>query len=176
MEDINACQMVGARYRHFPFLDCIYRQSADGSWLYPSEQSIFGELSLDDAVNIHTLRTFLSTILKSNDILVIPLTVGNHVDHQLVRIAAEELERPLLYYADAPYVINDPEEIIDVTRKFMPQLHQFSLQSLASWQKASQAYSSQIDVLFESVEKMHSSLDLYYQKERGLCLWEPMRD
>lgn len=175
-EDVTACQIVGARYRHLPFLDCIYRQSNDGSWLYPSEQSIFGELSVEDAVTIHTLRTFLATILKANDILVIPLTVGNHVDHQLVRIAAEELERPLLYYADAPYAIKHPENIIDVTQTFNSQLYNFSLQSLDSWQEASQAYISQIDVLFDGLEKMISTIDQYYQNEKGLRLWKTMSD
>jgi len=170
-EDIEACQMVGARYRHFPFMDCIYRQSTDGQWLYPSEESIFGELTLDDAVNIYTLRTFLLSILKSDDHLVVPLTVGNHVDHQLVRIAAEELDRPLLYYADAPYAITDPEKKSDITRNFMPLVYQFSKQSLASWKKACQAYNSQIKVLFESKEKMFSMLDHYYHADEGLRLW-----
>jgi len=175
-EDVVACQIVGARYRHLPFLDCIYRQSKDGSWLYSSEESLFGELSVEDAPTIYTLQTFLATILKSDDILVIPLTVGNHVDHQMVRIAAEGLERPLLYYADAPYVIKHPEKIIEVTQNFEPQSYNFSLQSLASWQDASQAYKSQLDVLFDGVEKMRSTIGIYYQKEKGLFLWKPVSD
>jgi len=174
-EDLVACQIVGARYRHLPFLDCIYRQSKDGSWLYPSEESIFGELSMEDAPTTYALQTFLATILRADDILVIPLTVGNHVDHQLVRIAAQELDRPLLYYADAPYVIKHPEKIIKATQNFEPQLYNFSLQSLASWQDASQAYQSQLDVLFEGAEKMRSTIGIYYQKEKGLRLWKPIR-
>ena len=176
VEDVTACQIVGARYRHLPFLDCIYRQSNDGTWLYPSEQSIFGELSVEDAGTLYTLRTFLATILKADDILVIPLSVGNHVDHQLVRNAAETLKRPLLYYADAPYVINHPEKIIDITRNFKSQLYNFSLRSLDSWQEASQAYISQLDVLFEGVENMHATIASYYQKEKGLSLWKPIND
>jgi LmbE family N-acetylglucosaminyl deacetylase len=175
-EDVTACQIVGARYRHLPFPDCIYRQSNDGTWLYPSEQSIFGELSGEDAGTQYTLRTFLATILKADDILVIPLTVGDHVDHQMVRNAAEALERPLLYYADAPYVIKHPEKIIDATRNFKSKLYNISLQSLASWQEASQAYISQLDVLFDGVEKMHATIASYYQKEKGLCLWKPINE
>ncbi len=131
---------------------------------------------MEDAASIYTLQTFLATILKVDDILVIPLTVGNHVDHQIVRIAAEQLERPLLYYADAPYVFNHPEKAIEVTRDLNSRLYNFSPQSLVSWQDASQAYASQLDVLFRGVEKMRSTMDLYYQKENGLCLWKSICD
>jgi LmbE family N-acetylglucosaminyl deacetylase len=175
-EDIAACQIIGARYRHLPFLDCIYRQSKDGNWLYPNEESIFGVLSVEDAGTIYTLQTFLAAILKPDDVLVIPLTLGNHVDHQLVRNAAEGLRRPLLYYADAPYVIEYPEKIIDVTHNLNSQLYNFSLQDLVSWQEASQAYRSQLNVLFDGVEKMRSTIDQYFQKEKGIRLWRPDSD
>lgn len=170
-EDIAACQIIGARHRHFPFLDCIYRQSKDGSWLYPSEESIFGQLSVEDAAMIYTLQTFLATILKHDDVMVIPLSIGNHVDHQMVRIAVESLGRPLLYYADLPYVIKQPEKVIEATYNFNSQLYNFSLLALASWQKSVQAYRSQLDVLFKGVENMYSTINLYYQKEKGLRLW-----
>ena len=170
-EDIYACQIIGARHRHLPFLDCIYRRSKDGSWLYPSEESIFGHLSVEDAATIYTLQTFLASILKSDDVLVIPLTIGNHVDHQMVRIGVEELGRPLLYYPDVPYVIEHAEKIIELTQNFNSQLYNFSLPALASWQKSIQAYRSQLDVLFNGVEKMYSAINHYYQKEKGLRLW-----
>lgn len=173
-EDIAACRIVGARYRHLPFLDCIYRQSTDGSWLYPSEESIFGELSMEDAPTIFTLRTFLATILKTDDILVIPLSVGNHVDHQWVRMAAEELKQPLFYYADAPYIMRHPEKISEAAQTFQSQLYNFPLNSLAAWQDSSQVYGSQLGVLFGGVEKMRSSINLYYQKENGIRLWKPV--
>lgn len=172
-EDINACKIIGARYRHLPFRDCIYRQSRDGNWLYPSEESIFGELSVDDASTIYTIQTFLATILKADDILVIPLSVGNHVDHQMVRIAAEELNRPLLYFADVPYVINHPKKLLEAIQNFEPLFYNCSPQSLTSWQDASQAFASQMDVLFENTENMRSTLDLYFQKAKGLYLWKP---
>jgi hypothetical protein len=47
--------------------------------------------------------------------LVCPLTLGNHVDHQLVRQAAERIGRPLCYYADLPYGLKNerlPENLV----------------------------------------------------------------
>ncbi len=176
-EDVAACQIIGARHRHLPILDCIYRQSKDGHWLYPSEESIFGILSVEDAGTVFTLQTFLATILKPDDVLVIPLTIGNHVDHQLVRIAAEGLGgRPLLYFADVPYVIEHPEKVLEVTQNFKSQLYNFSLPALTSWQESIQAYRSQLDVLFKGVENMYATIDQYYQKEKGLRLWSQDKD
>jgi len=170
-EDITACRIISARHRHLPFLDCIYRKSTDGNWLYPSEESIFGQLAVEDAAMIYTLQTFLATILKHDDVMVIPLTIGNHVDHQLVRKAVEGLGRPLLYYSDVPYVIKHPEKVIEATYNFDSQLYNFPLLSLASWQKSIQAYRSQLDVLFKGEENMYSTINLYYQREKGLRLW-----
>lgn len=170
-EDIAACQLMGARYRHLPFLDCIYRQSKDGFWLYASEQAIFGDLSVEDAATLYTLQTFLAAILKPDDILVVPLTIGKHVDHQMVRIATEGLGRPLLYYADLPYAIDHPEKIDEATLNFKSQLFEVSHQNLASWQNASLAYRSQLNVLFDGEENMRSDIETYYQREKGLRLW-----
>ena len=171
-EDVNACQKIGARYRHFPFLDCIYRQSKDGSWLYPSEESLFNELSMEDTPIIYALQTYLATILKSDDVLVIPLTIGNHVDHQMVRIAAEELERPLYYYPDAPYLFKYPEKYNELTKDLESHLFNFSPRCLISWQDACEEYQSQLEVLFSSTDKMRSTLEKYYQGDKGLYLWK----
>jgi LmbE family N-acetylglucosaminyl deacetylase len=170
-EDITACRLVGARYRHLPFQDCIYRRSRDGSWLYPSEQSIFGKLAMDDAPNIYALQTFIATILKPDDVMMIPLTIGKHVDHQLVRAGLNGLGRQLHYYAEVPYLFENPDQVMEETQDLQPNLYPFSLQALVSWQEAIQAYRSQVDVLFESVEIMREKTGSYYQTDKGIRLW-----
>jgi LmbE family N-acetylglucosaminyl deacetylase len=171
-EDITACQRIGARYRHLSFLDCIYRRSRDGNWLYPGEQSIFGELSAEDAPTANTLQTFLAASLKPDDVLVIPLTIGNHVDHQMVRSALEGLGRPLFYYADVPYVLEHPSQLSALTRDFQSQVYTFPPQVLSSWQESIQVYGSQMEVLFAGVEKMREAIHSYYQRDQGIRLWK----
>ncbi|OGN72807.1 MAG: hypothetical protein A2X25_05095 [Chloroflexi bacterium GWB2_49_20] len=171
-EDIAACTLIGARYRHLSFLDCIYRQSRDGNWLYPGEQSLFGDLSPEDESTANTLQTFLAATVKPDDILVVPLTIGNHVDHQMVRMSLEGLERPLLYYSDVPYVLEHHSQLSDLTRDFQSQVYTFHLQVLSSWQESIQAYGSQMEVLFAGVEKMRESIQSYYQRDQGIRLWK----
>jgi len=171
-EDIKACQGLGARHRHLPFLDCIYRQGRDGSWLYPDDGSIQGDLSPQDDPTIRTLETFLSASLKADDILVCPLTIGKHVDHQMVRKTLERLNRPLLYFADIPYLFNHPTQLSDLTFSLRSELYPIPLKALESWQDAIQSYASQISSLFPGLAEMRESISGYYQKELGIRLWK----
>ena len=171
-EDVAACQLLGVRHRHLSFLDCIYRQASDGTWLYPDEGSIQGPLSPQDDFTIRTLETFLVAILKPDDVVVCPLTIGKHVDHQMVRQAIEGLNRPFLYYADIPYLFNHPTQLPELTQFFKPQVYPFSNQALVFWLEAIRIYKSQIASLFNNTEQMYNNLVAYYQKEQGLCLWK----
>ena len=54
-----------------------------------------------------TLRRIQDTIdhlpLKSSTLFLAPLAVGGHVDHMLVRTAAERSQKRVAYYSDFPY-------------------------------------------------------------------------
>jgi LmbE family N-acetylglucosaminyl deacetylase len=172
LEDIAACQRLGSRYRHLSFLDCIYRQSPDGTWLYPDGESIQATLAPQDDATIKTLQTFLATTLKPDDILVCPLSVGNHVDHQLVRLACEKLKRPILYYADVPYIFDQPEQLLEFSISLLLQTYPFSQHSLESWQEAIQIYTSQFDSLFDTLDSMRDLITSYYGINHGINFWK----
>lgn len=172
LEDMAACQRLGSRYRHLSFQDCIYRQGSDGKWLYPDNESIQSALAPQDDAAIKTLQTFLATTLKPDDVIVCPLSVGNHVDHQLVRQACEKLKRPIFYYADVPYIFNYPAQLIDSTGSMRSQTYPFSLQALGSWQEAILIYESQFDSLYLTVDSMRDLITRYYEKEQGITLWK----
>ncbi|MGZ9133453.1 MAG: PIG-L deacetylase family protein, partial [Nitrospira sp.] len=106
-EDRNAAATVGATAIHFDFLDCIYRRSADGDWLY---SNVFVPPLLDDAQLPQQIADSVATRLLPDDVLVAQLSVGSHVDHVLVRYAAELLGRPLLYDIDIPYLFYHADE------------------------------------------------------------------
>ena len=107
-EDRNAAARVGAGVLHFDFLDCIYRRGANGDWLY---DDIYVPPHEDDADLISRIAEAVSARLRRDDVLVCQLSVGSHVDHVLVRQAAELLRRPLLYAADIPYFFYKPHEL-----------------------------------------------------------------
>jgi LmbE family N-acetylglucosaminyl deacetylase len=105
-EDEAACARLGARPLHLPFLDCIYRQDAEGHWLYPDEAALRGSPHpADDPVAWQAaLESWLEQLQP--DFVYAPLAIGNHVDHQLTRQIADRwvtAGRPVLFYEDFPY-------------------------------------------------------------------------
>src|SRR5829696_6019586 len=106
-EDKNAAAVVGAKTVHFDFLDCIYRRGQNNDWLY-SEISV--PPHAEDAEIPKRIADLVSARIPPDDLLVAQLSVGSHVDHVLVRQAAELLGRPVLYDIDIPYMFYKPEE------------------------------------------------------------------
>ena len=171
-EDRAACARVGAAQRCWRMQDCIYRRLPDGQALIRSGADLWlpvhpGELDL-----VERLRGWLRRNLPQEAAVVCPLSLGNHVDHRIVRAAAEGLRRPLHYYADYPYVaqkalwppvglLDDRLYHIEVTRD-----------GLRAWGEGVAAYASQISSLFPSLEEMHAQLEAFWRGGGGSRLWK----
>jgi LmbE family N-acetylglucosaminyl deacetylase len=89
------------------WLDCVYRIDRLGRALYPSEQSLFGSPHPDDRAAA-LLPTVVLPPEESVRILYVPLGVGNHVDHQIVRAWGVVLGKhnpwlALKFYEEYPY-------------------------------------------------------------------------
>jgi LmbE family N-acetylglucosaminyl deacetylase len=166
-EDERAASMVGAKTVHFDFPDCIYRRGADGEPLYPLD--VFAEPHPADADLPAQMTATLLSRLASDDVLVCPLTIGGHVDHVIVRKAVEGLGRPLQYYADVPYVLDHPSALETFTGRMQAKRQKVSSAGLVAWVDGISAYASQISTLFESLEQMQESMDVYGGEE--VRLW-----
>jgi LmbE family N-acetylglucosaminyl deacetylase len=169
-EDKAACRAVGARYRHLSIPDCIYRSAQDGTWLY-DPNTLMGEIHPADLPLVETVRTFLAASLKPEDSLVCPLTVGGHADHRLTRAAAEGLRRPLRYYADIPYLLDNASALETFTSGMQAEVRPVSEAGLRAWQEGIAAYASQIGMLFKNPEKMQEMIQSYWQSSAGIRLW-----
>ncbi len=101
-EDRAALALVGAEPVHWDLPDCVYRSVADGAFLYPDEGALWGPLHPADRPLLEELSRRIGT-LPADAALCVPLGAGGHVDHRLVRQAAERTGRPLLYYEEYPY-------------------------------------------------------------------------
>lgn len=104
-EDEAACRVVGAEWDHWRLLDCIYRRDSETQEpMYASEEAIFGEVNSADLSFYEQIVQRMYELPESYE-LFCPLGIGNHIDHQWVRRAAEQVygER-LNYYEDYPYV------------------------------------------------------------------------
>ena len=171
-EDQRAATRVGAGVVHFDFLDCIYRRGANGEWLYY-------EISTPPREEDEEIPTQIagaaSASLRPDDVLVCQLSVGSHVDHVLVRRAAEMLGRPLLYDADIPYLFEKPHELEPKTAGMKESVYMVTETGFKCWQEAILEYKSQLPVLgdsFNTVEKAKGAIQSYWAERKGIPLWK----
>jgi len=171
-EDKLAASLVGATTVHFDFMDCIYRRDENGEWPYY-------EISLPphemDADLPRQIADVISPRLKPDDKLICQLSVGSHVDHVLVRQAAELLGRDLVYDIDVPYIFYKPEELAPKSAGMGKNVHSVTEAGLKSWKDAVLAYKSQLPVLgdaMETPEKALESIESYWAAHRGIRLFE----
>ena len=103
-EDLAACVLLGADALHLDAPDCIYRlDPATGAPLYVSDADIFGDIHHAEMSLVAHIAGLLRGLPAAAEAYA-PLTVGHHVDHLLVRAAAEQVwGGALRYYEDYPY-------------------------------------------------------------------------
>jgi LmbE family N-acetylglucosaminyl deacetylase len=172
-EDRHAAAIVGAKTVHFDFLDCIYRRGANGEWLY---SDIAFPPHPEDAGLPAQIAETISARLTPDDVLVCQLSVGSHIDHVLVRQAAELLGRLLLYDVDVPYVFYKPEELEPKSAGMKETIYLVTEPGLKSWKEAVLSYSSQIVLLgeaFNTPEKVQASIQSYWGERKGIRLLQP---
>jgi LmbE family N-acetylglucosaminyl deacetylase len=182
-EDAQSNRILGAGYHHLPVPDCIYRKSPSGETIYPSENSLFGELDPRDELLVDELAAAFSNLLEAGRYsraanIVSPLALGGHVDHQLVRRAVEAWvegysDLHLWYYADFPYSLQikglrSRQEVRDM-EEFCSQI---STEALDAWFRASAAHASQISTFWKDKAALRRALEEYLAENDGVCLWK----
>ncbi len=167
-EDRRAAAELGAAAVHFDFLDCIYRRGRDGQALY---SDVTVAIQPDDAELPLAIWQAVASRLEPDDRVVCQLAIGRHVDHVIVRQAAELLHRPLLYDADMPYVLNHPDELEPAISGLVGSLEPVSEEGFRCWVSAIDCYASQVDSVFGSHEFMLERMQAYWREYRGVRLW-----
>jgi LmbE family N-acetylglucosaminyl deacetylase len=175
-EDIRACQILDAGWEHFPVPDCIYRQNLEKSvYLYASEEAIFESVHGQEYELVSQLSTEIAHRLPGAANLVIPLALGGHVDHRLVRLAADQIHQPGLtcwYYADYPYVLRSEGELGGLNQSGWLNVHQtISPDGLHAWQDSIAAHESQISTFWPDLTAMRAAIQAYWWQNQGLRLW-----
>ena len=157
-EDAAACNILGAEYVHWDFLDCIYRRHpGSGQLLYTAEEQIFGHLHPAETALVDRVAGRIAR-LPEHETIYLPLTVGRHVDHQLLLAAARELQQAesTRYYEDFPYVcaagalaaaLGDEADWEQQAMPLSPAALEARIEAIAS-------YRSQIDILFGGLDQL----------------------
>lgn len=171
-EDMKAAAILGATTLHFDFLDCIYRRASNGEWPY---YDIYMPPHEMDAGLPSQIAEAVSARFKQDDVLVCQLSVGSHVDHVLVRQAAELLGHQLLYDVDVPYIFYKSEQLATKSAGMKESTHSITEAGLKSWKEAVLAYKSQLPALgdaFDTPEKARESIQSYWAERGGIRLFQ----
>ncbi len=174
IEDIRSCQRLGSTPRYFSVSDCIYRRDPQtDDYLYASEAALNGPLQPGDAQVMGEVGEQIKLSLPDEAILVCPLGLGNHVDHQLTRLVAEGLGPPLWYYADYPYVLRSAAQLTRMEQEgWINQSFPISASGLAAWMDAISAHASQISTFWATNLDMRQAIMEYLHANGGIRLWK----
>jgi LmbE family N-acetylglucosaminyl deacetylase len=170
-EDLRAAAVLGARVRHFDFLDAIYRQGAEGAALYGDP--VGAPLNEADSVVPEQIARELSRGVQPEDRIVCLLGIGAHVDHVLARQAAESLGRPLLFVADFPYILRHPEAVDATATGLQAAVRLVSAAGLEAWIQAVKTYRSQLRAVFEELDE-EAAIRKYWKGTGGVRFWAPV--
>ena len=173
-EDIAAVTGLGAAYEHWSLPDCIYRGEPP---YYVGDEAIFGPIHPDEMAVVADLAAQMGA-LAANEIIA-PLAMGNHVDHQLVRAAAEQQIGPrLLYYEDYPYVQRDGAPLEALAADPAWQAHSWPVTPAGRQAKfaAIARYRSQLSTFFADDEDLRSQVGGYMDNVGGERTWRRIGD
>ncbi|MEM8858638.1 MAG: PIG-L family deacetylase [Chloroflexota bacterium] len=181
-EDKAALQILGAKSHYLDIPDCIYRRGGERNrWFYPREESLFGSLSgAEDSLISDIARSFLkiSDDLSANPDqieVITPLAIGNHVDHQLVRYAAERAfgSETLTYYQDFPY-IRERDQILtyENSMDWKSEIRYLSEISVNKKVSAMAAYESQISTFWRGKSELDKEVRQFMRRwGNGELFW-----
>ena len=167
-EDRRAAELLGARLVRFSFLDAIYRRGPDGEALYGDP--VGAPENPADALLPGLISRAVAPRLRRVDRLVCLLGIGGHVDHALVRRAAEMWSGVPRYVADFPYVMKHPESVEAHTVGMQSAVVPVSQEGLEAWIGAVEAYKSQIDTVFEG-RNARETVREYWTTVGGVRVW-----
>ncbi|MFQ5612083.1 MAG: PIG-L deacetylase family protein [Anaerolineae bacterium] len=176
-EDDAALRILGADTARLDFPDCIYRGAAGGrQGYYTDEAALFGPVHPAESHLPDQLAAAIAALLPGETAVTVyaPLSVGNHVDHQMAHAAALRLKRPnltVVFYEDYPYAdwpnalqaAREARGAQSWTARTMP----FDRVDLAAKIEAVRTYQSQLGVLFGNEAAMVERVTAYARRLGG---------
>jgi LmbE family N-acetylglucosaminyl deacetylase len=170
-EDAEACRRLGATFRHIGLADAMYRTDVSERAIYVTRESLFQpprETELVELLGVHIAA------LPESAMIVAPLAVGGHIDHRLLRMAAESVRgNRLWYYEDFPYAQKFGAIWRATGNPFAWTREVVTLDEvdLASWVDAVRAYASQTAAIFHGDADMEYKVRRYARRRGGQRLW-----
>ena len=184
LEDERAAAALGVEFSHIPLADCVYRM-VDDIALYPSEESLFGEVHAADYAP-RLLQGIGVPQIGESTTVYLPLAAGHHVDHQisldwgLRQIADNPGRWSLRFYAEYPYSDADRSTemaLANLDMALRPADVALSETDMRAKLAAIACYQSQISTFWSGLDEMEAGVRRAFRDARtgGYVerLWQP---
>jgi len=183
-EDEEACRTLGAEHVHAGFIDALYRRRPEsGEPFYPTVASLFAEpVPEDEEAQVETIAAAVEALPRATRVCA-PFGIGHHVDHVLVRRAAERvIGRDLEYYEDYPYAHSfkarwkafgwqTPPAADGTPLRREKRTWTLGRNAIEAKCRAVRRYSSQIGALFQDEDDMEHKVRVYARRVGGERVW-----
>lgn len=178
LEDENVSRFIKAQCIHLNLHECLYRRNKYGQHIYLRDYDIFNTDINIEKDTINKVILTLSNRFKLTDFerIYIPLGIGRHVDHLILRQAVETLCTQILgnikkinYYEDIPYVCDnrDVRWRTELTKGLEYYSYNISKKQYNIYLDAIFLYKSQMHVLWNNKAQMIRQLTKHYRNGRG---------
>lgn len=175
-EDRTALRFLGAEIVHWDLPEAIYRvDPRTGEPRYRELSDLFKPPYPEDAEVLQQLVGRISG-LSSEAALLVPLAVGGHVDHQLVRQAAEHArDGTRIYFEDYPYSAKprNVERAIGARGDWRTLITNLDEAARRAKYAAAVSYRSQIRSQFRTRFHLRWRLGRQYRRLGGERFWIP---
>jgi SAM-dependent methyltransferase len=147
-EDFLLMKSLGIKFNHLGFIDAAFRKDGKGNDVYNVERQFSGRISEEDRYLTMQIENKLRKIIKYQSPIFVPLGIGGHVDHQIVRVVTEKLPAVKIYWEDYPYNLKTSDDYSPGLS--FPENRFFTLSDYDRSGKlmAIKRYKSQVNVLF----------------------------
>lgn len=172
-EDKTAAGLLGARTTHLTLFECLYRRDVKGSPKYTKIGQIFEADPGFEADTVDRIASALRKMVIRRDYrtIYVPMGIGRHIDHLLVRVAAESLGNRMatdgspaaVYYEDLPYASRncDPNWQATLAQDMRPEVRLIDDLAWKTKIAAISAYQSQVRMMWPGIADMVYELRSY---------------
>lgn len=173
-EDREAARRLGATVAHWSWREALYRVDPGSARpLYDSVSALYAEPAPGEGALVDELAAKIAA-LPAAELLLAPLGVGGHVDHRLVRSAAERSGREIAFYEEFPY----SEWKWFAVRRALERPRDWESESLPLpatladvKRDAILAYRSQVGALFRTEGRLGKQLRRHARRAGGERIW-----
>ena len=146
-ENRAALRVLGAESLNLGFIEAALRRKHGEEFIYPTLASVLNsEYSAGELILPFLVKDISLLLRDAWESINVPVAIGTHVDHVLVRQAAEQAtDKRLTYYEDFPYVFD-----MNLAVGLTAGTFDLAEEDLHRWIGAGRLYRSQVLWLFKT--------------------------